>query len=212
MVLALRKTKPRRVAHRISPRKEPGQSRSRDTVDAILRATARILVDEGYEGMTTNRVAHVAGVSVGSLYQYFPGKEALVAALVDRHQSDVFAALNPDPELLTLPLEQVARRLIEAMLRAHGVNPPLHKVLLEVAPRLGKPHDALRAQGITLVTALLELHKKEVRPIDPDIAAFIIVQSVETLCHESLLSRPDLMKDPRFVDEMTQLLLRYVRR
>jgi AcrR family transcriptional regulator len=154
----------------------------------------------------------VAGVSVGSLYQYFPNKEALVAALVDRHQAQVFAALNPDPALLTLPLEQVARKLIEAMLRAHGVNPPLHKVLLEVGPRLKKSPHQLRDQGVALVLALLELHKKHLRPLDPKMAAFIVVQSVEALCHEATMSRPELLEDPRFVDELTQLLLRYVRR
>jgi AcrR family transcriptional regulator len=208
----LKKTKPRRVAHRVSPRKTPRQARSQETVDVILRATAHILVSEGYEGTSTNRVAEVAGVSVGSLYQYFPGKEALVAALVEKHQAEVFAALNPEPTLLTLPLEQVARELIEAMLRAHAVNPALHKVLLEVAPRLGKHPHQLRDQGLALVGALLELHKRDMRPMDKDIAAFIIVQAVEALCHEALLSRQDLLKNPKYVDEMTELLLRYVRR
>ena len=212
MVLALKKPKARRVAHRVSPRKAPGQARSKETVDAILRATARILVAEGYEGTSTNRVAEVAGVSVGSLYQYFPGKEALVAALVEKHQAELFAALNPDPTMLTLPLDQVARKLVEAMLRAHSVNPPLHKVLIEVGPRLGKHPHALRDQGVALVTALLELHKKEVRALDHDVAAFIIVQAVEALCHEALLTRPDLLQNPKLLDEITELLLRYVRR
>src|SRR3954470_21450248 len=123
---------------RTNPRKLPSQERARATIDALLTATARILVKEGFDRASTNRVAEVAGVSVGSLYQYFPGKEALVAALVERHQAEGFAARSPDPELLTLPLEQLATKLVEAMLRAHGVNPPLHKVLLEIAPRLGK--------------------------------------------------------------------------
>ncbi len=212
MVLALRKVKKRRVAPRLAPRKAPTQSRSRETVDAILRATARILVADGYEGMSTNRVAEVAGVSVGSLYQYFPNKETLVAELVDRHQGEVFAALSPDPELLTLPLDELAHRLVEAMLRAHGVNPPLHKVLLEVAPRLGKEPHALRDRGVTLVTALLELHKKHVRPLDPVIAPFVIVTAVEALCHEATLARPELLKDPEFVAELAELLLRYVKK
>jgi AcrR family transcriptional regulator len=212
LVLALKKGRSGRIPPRISPRKEPGQARSRETVDAILRATAHILVKDGYEGMTTNKVALKAGVSVGSLYQYFPGKEALVAALVDRHQAEVLEAMSPDPELLTLPLDELVPKLIEAMLRAHGVDPPLHKVLLEVAPRLGKPPHALRDRGVSLVSALLELHKREVRALDVDLTAFIVVQTVESLCHEATLSRPDLLKDPRLVKEMSQLLLRYVRR
>ena len=67
------------------PRKHASQERSRATVDALIEATARILVREGFDKASTNRIAEVAGVGVGSLYQYYPGKEALVAAVIDRH-------------------------------------------------------------------------------------------------------------------------------
>src|ERR1700733_5846515 len=70
---------------RTAPRKKPRQGRSQATVDAILVATARVLCATGYDRASTNRIALAAGVSVGSLYQYFPSKEALVAALVERH-------------------------------------------------------------------------------------------------------------------------------
>jgi AcrR family transcriptional regulator len=69
----------------LSPRKRPSQSRSAATVKAILDATARILVERGYAATSTNAVAERAGVSVGSLYQYFPNKDALIAALHTRH-------------------------------------------------------------------------------------------------------------------------------
>jgi Bacterial regulatory proteins, tetR family len=68
-----------------NPRKNASQKSSRATVDALIEATARILVREGFDRASTNRIAEVAGVSVGSLYQYYPGKEALVAAVIDRH-------------------------------------------------------------------------------------------------------------------------------
>ena len=64
------------------PRKSPVQARSAATVDAILEAAARILESEGFEGYTTNAIAKRAGVSIGSLYQYFPNKDAVTAALV----------------------------------------------------------------------------------------------------------------------------------
>ena len=72
-----------------NPRKSASQERSRSTVDALLEATARVLVKEGYDRASTNRIAEVAGVSIGSLYQYFPNKEALVAAVIDRHTEQV---------------------------------------------------------------------------------------------------------------------------
>src|SRR5260370_3189 len=71
-----------------NPRKLASQERSRSTVDALLEATARILVKEGYDQASTNRIAEVAGVSIGSLYQYFPSKEALIAAVIDRHTQE----------------------------------------------------------------------------------------------------------------------------
>src|SRR5215469_493144 len=65
-----------------NPRKLASQERSRATVDALLEATARILLKEGYDKASTNRIAEVAGVSIGSLYQYFPSKEALVSTAI----------------------------------------------------------------------------------------------------------------------------------
>src|SRR5262249_7474993 len=75
-------------------RKLPVQERSRVTVEALLEATARILVKEGFDAASTNRIAAVAGVSVGSLYQYFPSKESLVAALIDRHNQQIMQAVQ----------------------------------------------------------------------------------------------------------------------
>src|SRR5439155_25257373 len=76
------------------PRKNASQERSRATVDALIEATARILVREGFDKASTNRIAEVAGVSVGSLYQYYPGKEALVAAVIDRHQQKIMQTVR----------------------------------------------------------------------------------------------------------------------
>lgn len=77
----------------LKPRKQPSQRRSAGMVEAILEAAARVLEREGLERFNTNRVAAVAGVSVGSLYQYFANKDALTAALIERTQADLDAAL-----------------------------------------------------------------------------------------------------------------------
>ena len=84
------------------PKRTPRQARSRALVDAILIATENVLEEAGLDGMTTARVAEVAGVSVGSLYQYFPSKEALAAAVVERR------------------VEQDWRRFQEAIERTRG--------------------------------------------------------------------------------------------
>src|ERR1700677_2410729 len=114
---------------RTSPRKEPRQARSVATVEAILVATARVLTRDGYDHASTNRIAEEAGVSVGSLYQYFPSKEALVAALIDRHMSHMTALLEASIDAVrdaSLPI--ATRTLVDVMIAAHAHNPRLHKV------------------------------------------------------------------------------------
>ena len=105
------------------PRLENGRARqrSKDTVDTILAATARVLVKQGFDGLTTNAVAEAAGVSIGSLYQYFPNKEALVAALIERHVEDMNAAILCELARVAQPADrEAARAVIELTIRAHA--------------------------------------------------------------------------------------------
>src|SRR3954463_14957587 len=117
------------------PRKHASQERSRATVAALVEATARILVDEGFDKASTNRIAEVAGVSVGSLYQYFPGKEALVVAVAERHDRDIMKVVSGVlAEVVPLPVEDAIRRLVTVAIEAHRVDPALHRVLAEQIP------------------------------------------------------------------------------
>jgi AcrR family transcriptional regulator len=78
----------------LAPRKQPRQARAASTVEVILQAAARVLAAESLAGFNTNRVAQVAGVSVGSLYQYFPNKASLIVALIEREQATLAVALH----------------------------------------------------------------------------------------------------------------------
>ena len=119
----------------VFPRKLPKQARSKATVDAILIAAARVLVKEGFDHASTNRIAEVAGVSIGSLYQYFPSKDAIVAALMQKHVEDTIASVGQEfARVATLPLEPAARSMVDLMLAAHAVDPDLHKALMEQVP------------------------------------------------------------------------------
>ena len=121
------------------PRKHASQKRSRATVDTLVEATARILVREGFDKASTNRIAEVAGVSVGSLYQYFPGKEALVAAVIDRHNQDIMRVVRGAlAEVASQPIEKAVRRLVAVAIEAHRIDPKLHRVLAEQIPRTGR--------------------------------------------------------------------------
>src|ERR1041385_532898 len=113
------------------PRKQPQQDRARATVDALLEATTRILVRDGYDRASTNRIALAAGVSIGSLYQYFPSKEAPVAALVEHHLGRMREALDRCLLWQEPPAELAprARLLVLGMIAAYRVDPQLHHVL-----------------------------------------------------------------------------------
>ena len=110
------------------PRKRASQARSRATVDALIEATARILVKQGFDKASTNRIAKVAGVSVGSLYQYYPGKEALVVAVIERHNREIMQVVRGAlAEVASQPIEKAVRRLVAAAIDAHRVDPRLHR-------------------------------------------------------------------------------------
>jgi AcrR family transcriptional regulator len=82
------------AAHQLKPRKLPAQQRSAQTVNAVLEAAARILETQGLAACTTNAVAERAGVSIGSLYQYFPNRDALTVALIDRETAQLLADIE----------------------------------------------------------------------------------------------------------------------
>jgi AcrR family transcriptional regulator len=103
----------------LEPRKSPVQARSAASVDAILEATIQVLLNSGKERLTTTRVASRAGVSVGTLYQYFPNKSALLQAALRRHMDEVTDAIElVCKEQKDRTLRQMVTALITAFLQA----------------------------------------------------------------------------------------------
>jgi AcrR family transcriptional regulator len=200
-----------------NPRKVASQERSRSTVDALLEATARVLLTEGYDRASTNRIAEVAGVSIGSLYQYFPSKEALVAGVIDRHTQQVSQVTrNAVVKMAASPIEVAAREFVALGIEGHRVNPKLHAVLSEQIPRVGRLEniEANLREGYALVRGYLEAHRDEIDVADLDLAAFVLVTVVEALTHAAVLRRPDILtgeKARQFVDDVTRLVVRYLR-
>ena len=201
---------------RTKPRKSPAQQRSQLTVAALLKATAHILVKEGYESASTNRIAEAAGVSIGSLYQYFPSKEALVAAVVDRHMQEMMQLLRAAVDRVReQPVEVATRELVRVMIDAHRVDPRLHRVLVEQVPRVGRLENirAIDREAYALIRAYLEAHRDELRVADLDVASFVCVATVEALTHAAVVNRPDVLSDKSgvFTDEVTRLVVGYLR-
>ena len=199
---------------RTSPRKNPRQERSRATVDAIVDATATVLIRDGYDVLSTNRVAREAGVSVGSLYQYFPGKEALVAAVMERHatrmQEGIAARMAAAPP--AAGAEEVATSLIRAMLEAQLAEPRLHRALVEQVPRIGalrRLHE-LYGNYERLVEAWLTEHADRIEVRDARMAAFVLVSAVEGLVNRATLDRPDLIAGGELEEHILRIVLAYV--
>ncbi len=196
-----------------TPRKRPRQARSRATVDAILEASARVLLRHGFDGITTNAVAEAAGVSIGSLYQYFPNKEALVAGLVERHVEECNAAVMSElARVARLPMIEAIRAVIELTIQTHAREPELHRVLTEQVPRVGKMARLRELEQIThrMVAGVLAARQAELAIVDPDLSAFLLVGTIESIAHRAALFDPGRLRDPRLIDEATLLVARYL--
>lgn len=169
---------------RTRPRKSPSQPRSERTVEAIVEAAARILETEGLGGFNTNAVADKAGVSVGSLYQYFPNKDALIAALSARERSllgvEIAAAVR---QTAGLGLTAALRRLARAAIHRQLARPDLARVLdFEEQRLLLDEADRVLTRDIAgHMTAVLSVHRTEIRVSDLEEAAFDLIAMTRAL-------------------------------
>lgn len=168
---------PEQIA-KLTPRRRPKQGRSRHTVEVILIAAKDVLLRAGVQGFNTNAVAQRAGVSVGSLYQFFPGKEAILATLVRDMRRDMLSDLVAAYEASTTEdLDSGIGALIDASLRHHLRAPELTDLLEQVEAHL--PMDAetqaLKANMFKIVLGLLQRHKVN--------EAEVVAQDVIAMCH-----------------------------
>ncbi|MEX3011532.1 TetR/AcrR family transcriptional regulator [Hoeflea sp. TYP-13] len=145
----------------IEPRKKPRQARSTVTVDAVLEAAARILQEGGLDALNTNEIARRAGVSVGSLYQYFPTKEAVLAEIIRRKRLRLFNGLTAAlEETRGRPLEITIFRLVEVTI-SHQADKPGFARALEYAYSalpLQQETDDLKDGIVAAISGLLEEH------------------------------------------------------
>ncbi len=200
----------------LSPRKRPTQRRSQATVEAILKAGARVFARRGYAGGTTNHIAEVAGVSIGTLYEYFPNKGAILVAIaqsqLDRMIAEVQHSIAEGG--VDEPLAELLRRFVATMLEVHESDPKLHRVLFAEAPHPSELHACVLQMEETLahtIEARLSACP-EVAALDADTAAHLVVQTVEALTHRFVHHGiHDLARDA-FIDEVVALLGSYLTR
>jgi AcrR family transcriptional regulator len=196
-----------------TPRKRPSQERSRATVDVILSATARVLVTEGFEAASTNRIARAAGVSVGSFYQYYPTREAAIADLVDRQADKMLGILSRElASLADAPLDRTIRVVVSVVFEAFAQDALLNKVLLQnlaSVGRLTKLRD-METRAAQLIRVYLEVHRDRVRVRNFDVGALILVHLIDTLATVYTVYHAQNLDHRALADELADLVLRYV--
>jgi AcrR family transcriptional regulator len=197
-----------------SPRKRPRQARSRALVDAILEAAARVFVEDGFQAASTNRIARAAGVSVGSLYQYFPSKDALLAAISER-ATDRMAALIQTKlaEPADASLAERVEAVIGGMIEFYGAEPELQRIMVLEHARTGTDERVQASENAAadIVRAgLIALSTEKQTPIrDLDAAVFVIVHAVQGVTLARAVREPRGVTDEALARELTALVLRY---
>ena len=196
--------KPRQV-HEIK-RRIPRQARASETVDAILEAAAQVLEAGGLAGFTTNSVAERAGVSIGTLYQYFADKNALLRALAEREMhaglARVAAAMAGDGDT---SLEGRVRATVRAIINAFGGRQRARKAVVQ----------AILAQGLGIETmgpiaAFIARQPQTMRtPLTPE-QVFVLSRAVMGTIRAAVLEEQPFFKSRTFEDELVRLALGYL--
>jgi AcrR family transcriptional regulator len=195
-----------------SARKRPSQARSRDTVQVILDAAAQVFEARGWAAATTNRIAERAGVSVGSVYEYFPNKDAIAVSLAERElerERDALLAVlaQADPD----DLAGLLRRLVERIVDFHARSPALYRILFDEADHPPELHACVLRSEEAIAHALeAVLRRRRPAVAEPDLAAHLVVQTAESLAHRFVVRGIHDLDRARFVEEVTRLLARYV--
>lgn len=194
------------------PRKQPKQARSRFLFDTIVTAAGRVLPRLGLERLTTSDVAEAAGVSVGSLYQYFPTKESIVGVLIERRaREDAERVRHMLEGMRELPVREMIAKMVGEMVALHREARPLYRAMLPLVARVRR-HRYVREVIAGMrreIAAELARRGGELRKSDLDVPVFVGGHAFEACLHAALDERPELLDDPAFAAELSDLLARY---
>jgi AcrR family transcriptional regulator len=187
------------------------QERSRLMVARILDAGRTVLIKHGYDGTTTNLIAKSAGISPGSLYQYFPNKDVIIAAIVDDYTDQIARTVTTHlVEHVGKPAELgTMRQTLAVLLDAMSEQPELLRAMIDHTPRLGLGNKIVDFERRVGELALAHLQLRDQRPEHPNTVVWIAIRAVEHLAIRYVLDQPPIDHD-EFLDELTALFGRYV--
>jgi AcrR family transcriptional regulator len=196
----------------IRPRKRPSQKRSVQTVAAILKASAQILEDEGLGSLNTNYIAKKSGVSIGSLYQYFPNKESILVALIEKqHEKRIGILQKMLEDSKDLPFEDLVHSLIKALFQIQHTGPRLERILAEVKFQMGVPRlDYVLHDGLIEMLAKIIAERHIVFSSgDLKYSLRIILYAIKAVTIDSLYD--DKLQDvDKFTNELKTMALRHL--
>jgi AcrR family transcriptional regulator len=201
---------------RLTQIKTPVQRRSIATVEAILAGAAQVFEANGYGAGTTNRIAEASGVAIGTLYQYFPSKEALAVALLERHIEETLARLQAWVGHIVTENHSLAEALADyvgGMLDVHSQRPRLQHIMLEETPLPERVHHLLleaEHQAARTMAGLLRTYPGVRRP-NLEHAAYVIIHTVEAVTHRFAAHPEDqIIKAASLKEEIVTLLYAYL--
>ncbi len=196
-------------------RKRPKQTRSIETVNVILEASAQVFSNHGYEGTTTDMIAEKAGISIGSFYQYYPNKDAVLISLLERHLERVkklMALIQEELENEEQALEITLKKCIGALVRHHLQDADLDKILSEqvqypdpIVSTISGIHESM----VIGITHYLESHPA-IKKQHPALSAGLIMRAIDTLTHHYVSDDLRTYSQEAFIRELSDMIYAYL--
>lgn len=199
----------------VKMRKKPRQARAAATLDAIVEAAAQLLRKEGEEAVTTARVAERAGVSIGSIYQYFPNRDAILVALIRREREAIGAEVaRKIAEIEPQSGEEIVRAIIATLVAAFRPRRKRRKLVAMMAALSADRDDSgvvLRDRIGDLIVAVSRRYPDMTsRPLTPT-AAYVLTRAVLGAIRSAVVENAKILDDPEFEDELCRLASGYLR-
>ena len=196
-----------------TPRKQPQQARSKDTLDAVFEAMVDIVAKHDVHDPTVQRIADRAGVSVGSVYQYFPSKGALVTGLLRYHLKQRMAELDQAlASVKGLSAEAAAEALVDGLLTEKRARSKVELAMVRYFARAGDlaTLTEMDEHMYRVVREFLDSLGPAIRPADTAVASFLVCNTLRSAVLLSIVQKPDQLSAPAFKAELMRLLVGYL--
>lgn len=196
------------------PRAVPQRAPGKRIVEAILQSAIEVLSRDGFQRLTTNRIAQVAGVSIGSVYQYFPDKHAIIAAIGRELEHRALRLFEQAAEQASRrSVAEVVALLVRGLAHESFGELSARREILKQVPRAWLADASDRVDGaVKEGLARLLSSRSDVRAGDPQLMAFVVMHAVEAVLEAAVLHRPELLSDAAFHGEVIQLAVSYLER